>query len=93
MLASDATTQVAYVGDMSVDELALDFDDAFGGGRKALDVSENAAAAVKSLNDFLQSLSGDVDPDFWSREAVVNDQRWQRVRDLAAEVLHVLPDM
>lgn len=77
------------------DELALELDDFFlaaGHMRNWGEISDAEIAAVKPLDDLLAKWSGKADPDFWRREALWTDPRWEEVRTCAATALSALPD-
>lgn len=48
--------------------------------------------AAKPLNALLDEWSGERHADFWRREALWSDPRWQQVRECAQQVLSLYPD-
>jgi hypothetical protein len=77
------------------DELALELNDIFvatGHMREWGEISDAEIAAVKPLDDLLVKWSGGASPDFWRREALWTDPRWDEVRTCAKLALSVLPD-
>lgn len=96
-LASSADEQRAYVEQLgtapSVDELALELDDAFAGGRTEFlqhaPFSAEALEAVGRLNDHLSAFSGSSNGDLW-RVSSLNAGEWETTRRLAREALSLL---
>jgi hypothetical protein len=77
------------------DELALELDDIFcaaGDMREWGKISDAEVAAVKPLDLLLDRWSGPANSDFWRREALWSDERWEEVRACAKQVLASLPD-
>ena len=75
------------------DELAMEFGDIFLATGQMIDAGEltpwqrNAAAP---LDQALQRWSGEVHADFWQRDALWSDARWEEVRRLAKQALAAL---
>jgi hypothetical protein len=77
------------------DELALDLDDIFCAAedmRERGEISDAEVAAVKPLDALLEKWSGSSNSDFWRREALWTDERWQEVRAYAQQALAALPE-
>jgi hypothetical protein len=77
------------------DELALEFEDGFIAVSHMLrfgEITQVDIDALQTLNDMLIRWSGSAHGDFWVREALFKDPRWQAIRLRAAEVLSLLPD-
>jgi hypothetical protein len=77
------------------DELALELGDilpAAGHMQEWGEISDAEVAAVKPLDRLLTKWSGSANSDFWRREALWTDERWEEVRRLAREALAFLPD-
>ncbi len=107
-LAASADEQHAYLesilghltadGDASRygnDELALEFDDIYmaaGHMRAWGEITQDEIDAAKPLDDLLHQWGGEQHAEFWRREALWQDQRWERVRQCAREVLRQYPD-
>jgi hypothetical protein len=75
------------------DELALGFDDAFleGKGPAAKLLNENQKSLIEDLDNYLKSVSGQANWQFWERDALFTDDRWDHVRKLATRALDRLP--
>ncbi|MEL6486252.1 MAG: hypothetical protein AAFQ13_03790 [Pseudomonadota bacterium] len=75
------------------DELALELDDFFceGKGAAASHLSEEQIALIGDLDTYLNDCSGKQNKEFWQREALFLDDRWQHVRSLATRALLRLP--
>lgn len=88
---------LAVNGDSSAygcDELVLQFEDYFisveymlADGELTVDQKE----ALVALNAFLEKWSGETHSDFWRRDALQSDPRWEVVRGLAQSALDVMP--
>lgn len=77
------------------DELALELDDVFHAANDMIEhkeLSEVECAAIRPLYDLLTRLSGQHNADFWRREALASDPRWDEVRKYAEAALRLLPD-
>lgn len=97
VLASPADAQVHYLQALgtapSLDELALEFDDAFGPLRHVMDdvgLSHTARERVADLDRVLTSMSDSGDVALW-RLSALTDPRWDHVRRLSREVLGLWP--
>jgi hypothetical protein len=107
-LAAPAEAQVSYLdssfsgltGGKSAeaygnDELAMEFDDSFIAVNHMLEfgeISQDEIGALRTLNEMLNRWSGSAHREFWAREALFKDPRWQAIRSRASEVLALLPD-
>lgn len=77
------------------DELALSLDDIFHAANDMIwhgELTEAEAELIRPLDDLLTKLSGDHNANFWRREALDEDARWNDVRALAKSALSGLPD-
>ncbi|HTU09659.1 MAG TPA: hypothetical protein VMG08_02075 [Allosphingosinicella sp.] len=77
------------------DELALELEDIFlaaGDMREWREIGDAEIAAIKPLDDLLEKWSGETDADFWRRDALWTDPRWDEVRALASTAFAMLPD-
>lgn len=108
-LAAPAEAQVSYLdrsfsgltGGKSAEaygngELAMEFDDIFIAANHMLEfgeISRDEISALRTLDDMLTRWSGSGHKGFWAREALFEDPRWQAIRQRAADVLAILPDV
>ena len=60
--------------------------------RHVIPRSEEEIAAARPLDEMLSAWSGKNNADFWRREALWSDPRWDEVRACARRVLSVYPD-
>jgi hypothetical protein len=77
------------------DELALGLDDIFHASKDMIwhgELTDAEAALIRPLDDLLTQLSGKHNADFWRREALDADARWDDVRALARSALSGLTD-
>ncbi len=77
------------------DELALEFKDIYMAVRDMLhwgEISQEEIDAAKPLNELLSKWSGEQNADFWQRNALWSDQRWEQVRQCSQQVLLGYPD-
>lgn len=93
-LALPADDQLAILdalGDrQAIDELALAFDDVFWVVQEAFEqnlISTAEKDVLDDLNSTLDEMSGSVNADKWTSEALVNDNVWEKVRRLARNAL------
>jgi hypothetical protein len=56
------------------------------------EITHEEIAAAKPLDALLDRWSGEANADFWEREALWIDPRWEQVRQCAREVLSQYPD-
>ncbi|WP_137864179.1 MULTISPECIES: hypothetical protein [unclassified Sphingomonas] len=107
-LAEGAEVQHAYLesilghltsdGDASHygnDELALELDDIYRAANHMHEwgeISREEIEAIRPLDAMLLTLSGEGHSDFWRREALWSDPRWEEARTLARRALAQLPD-
>ncbi|BBM03580.1 hypothetical protein [Microbulbifer sp. GL-2] len=91
ILASSAQVQLRYLnglGNPSVDELALDFDDLFLMAPSKLEVGELTSQQFKNLEDLnsmFDQISG-VDR-YWTASSLSEDREWEEIRKLASVCL------
>lgn len=77
------------------DELALTFEDiycAVGHMKKWGEITQPEIDAAKPLDAMLTRLSGPEKGDFWKRESLWSDPRWEEVRTCARIALNTFPD-
>ena len=77
------------------DELALEFEDIYMAVGDMLhwgEISQKEIDAAKPLNEMLSKWSGQQNADFWQRDALRSDQRWEQVRQCSRQVLLAYPD-
>jgi hypothetical protein len=102
-LAASADAQAAYLdrlhapltgggsaAEYSNDELALEFDDVFHAAGHMIDAGELTPwqrDAALPLDHILKGLSGQMHADFWKRDALWSDARWEEVRTVAKQAL------
>jgi len=107
-LAAPAPEQIAHLDELmrSVtgggsaaafgnDELALSLDDLFFASSDMIahgELTNAEAAAIRTLDEALTSISGGRNASFWRREALRDDERWDGIRMLAASALAKLPE-
>lgn len=96
VLAADAAAQVRWVGDAHVDELGLEFGNAFSVVSTlqrvdGVDFTAEVLAALGRIDATLTSMSGDAAPWLWTTDALIRSERWADLRDQARAVLSVLP--
>jgi hypothetical protein len=97
ILAANSTEQVGHLqatGGASVDELALDLDDALSLAWipiRASVVTTDQLAGARHVDELLDSFSGRQNADLWTYEALASAEVWARVRAAAREALRTLP--
>jgi hypothetical protein len=105
-LAAPAEEQAAYLdkvfssltGDSAEygnDELALEFGGIYDAASHMLEfgeITQQEIDAAKPLDTLLSRWSGAANADFWTREALFDDPRWQEVRLSAEHALQAYPD-
>ena len=107
-LAATADAQAAYLdrvhspltggasaADYGNDELGLEFGDIYCAAGHMLEygeITQEEIDAAKPLDALLERWSGKDNADFWTREALFNDPRWDAVRRCAQEVLEAYPN-
>ncbi len=77
------------------DELALEFEGmyvAVGHMRDWGEIGQEEIDAAKPLNELLEKWSGQQNAEFWRRDALWSDPRWEQVRQSAREVLRLYTD-
>lgn len=89
LLAARGEDQVAHFPPFVcvADELALDFDHWSRSVRNFWELSDEHAACLASLNDYLDRMSGEANISLWTDEALRNDPHWEQVRHLARVAL------
>ncbi|MBE1589579.1 hypothetical protein ACFPOI_09385 [Nonomuraea angiospora] len=93
-LAWPAADQVAWLGSaMHPDELALDFDHAYGVSwmpREAGWISDELSGLLDEIDRLTAELT-DEGPQPWSAEGLQSHPTWQRLRVLACHALALMP--
>ncbi|WP_240958566.1 hypothetical protein [Streptomyces barkulensis] len=94
VLAADAQTQAAWLAKCGVmtDEIALDFDHAFGmAGSLMLAgcLTRRVVAGLQEVDATLNAMSSEGNADRWTRDALSTDEGWALARRLARQVLVV----
>lgn len=77
------------------DELALEFDDihcAVGHMLEYGEIRRSEIDAATPLDEMLRRWSGRRNSDFWTRDALFTDSRWEEVRMCARQILAAFPD-
>ncbi|MCY9783317.1 hypothetical protein KIK06_05340 [Nocardiopsis sp. EMB25] len=92
LLAADASDQTAWVDrhHVMVDEIALNFDDAFRMAGRLIEhqqIGGSVLAALREIDALFASMSGPEHMDRWTSDALSRDQGWNQVRRLARQVL------
>jgi hypothetical protein len=93
-LAASADSQIPYLVSLgtvpSIDELALEFDDAypvFTSRIAEFDLPHRAVESLIRLNDLLLEMSGAAHAELWTVDALAESPRWSEVRRVASEIL------
>lgn len=85
-LALDAQSQFDYLSQLGtapmVDELALEFDDAYNTVAELRARDELSDHAVRALDEVNSALSA-IPEELWTEQALRTAPEWQRVRELA----------
>lgn len=74
----------------AIDELALEFDDAFSVVSEALqqdNLGRLEWAALNELNSVLNEMSGPANAEKWTPAALISDSQWEAVRRIARNAL------
>ncbi|MEU5116912.1 hypothetical protein AB0G64_36125 [Streptomyces longwoodensis] len=92
VLAADASSQVAWLAkhDVVTDEIALDFDHAFGMADALVGEGQLGCGVLPDLREIgalLREMSGAENADRWTRDALSVDEGWSQTRQLARRVL------
>lgn len=92
VLAADAPSQVAWLAkhDVVTEEIALDFDHAFGMAEALVDEGQLGCGVLPDLREIdavLSEMSGAENADLWTRGALSVDEGWSQTRRLARQVL------
>ena len=83
-------TNQGFTADYGNDELAHEFDDIFsaaGHMEEEGELTPRQREAASPLDGLLKQWSGSLHADFWRREALWSDARWDEVRRVAREAL------
>ncbi len=95
-LAADASDQIRYLqslGPISVDELALELEEALAVTWIPIQagvVTEEQLESARSVDALLDAFSGPENADKWTPEALVTANEWKQVRIAAKEALRQL---
>ncbi|WP_234329471.1 MULTISPECIES: hypothetical protein [unclassified Streptomyces] len=92
MLAADATSQVSWLAkhDVGPDEIALDFDHAFGMAEALVEEGELGSGVLPELREIdavLSEMSGAENAGRWTMDALSVDEGWIQTRRLARRAL------
>ncbi|MDI1459044.1 hypothetical protein NHG22_35340 [Streptomyces sp. ATE26] len=92
VLAADPQTQIAWLARHNVvtDEIALDFDHAFGMAESLAEegyVDREVLPDLREIDAVLSEMSGPENADRWTKEALHVDEGWIRARRLARRTL------
>ncbi|MBG7699645.1 hypothetical protein HCJ76_16525 [Streptomyces sp. MC1] len=92
MLAADATSQVFWLAkhDVGPDEIALDFDHAFGMAEALVEEGELGSGVLPELREIdavLSEMSGAENAGRWTMDALSVDEGWIQTRRLARRAL------
>ncbi|WP_328946061.1 hypothetical protein OG259_36080 [Streptomyces sp. NBC_00250] len=92
VLAADAQIQAAWLDRHGVvtDEIALDFDHAFGLADELVAqgrLTSGVMADLEGIDVILSGMSGGENHDRWTRDALSTDEGWAEARRLARRVL------
>lgn len=93
-LGADAQMQLRYLTELgtpdSADELALEFDDELSTLEsmvEAGEIKETVAEALRRLSHDLKEMSGASRAALWTRDALLNAEEWDAIRESARAVL------
>lgn len=92
VLAADAPSQVAWLTkhDVVTDEIALDFDHAFGMAEALVDAGQLGCGGLPDLREIdvvLSGMNGAENADRWTTDALSVDEGWSHARRLARRLL------
>ncbi|MET9451086.1 hypothetical protein [Streptomyces cinerochromogenes] len=92
VLAADAPSQVAWLAkhDLVTDEIALNFDHAFGMAEALVGEGQLGRGVLPDLREIdavLSEMSGAENAGRWTRDALSADEGWSQARRLARRVL------
>ncbi len=93
VLASPAQQQIAHLhtlGNVSVDELGLEFDDVLPAVFTQRLLTAEQESRVNALDRQLQLMSGAHNEPLWTEDALVHSEHRATVRELAGAALNVL---
>ncbi|WP_304454792.1 hypothetical protein [Nocardiopsis sp. YSL2] len=106
VVAADASDQAGWTGRhvVGVDEIALNFDDAFRMFERPIEqrqIDESSVCALREIDALFTSMSGTGNSIRWTESALSSDKGWIQVRRVARQVLiqltgrwdHPLPDI
>ncbi|WP_062568833.1 hypothetical protein [Pseudoalteromonas arabiensis] len=87
-LAQPAKVQLGLFPDFAnaADELALSWEEAL----EDTDLDElpnNARGAIKELDDYMLSISGQENAELWTNESVSSSVQWAKMRKMASRVI------
>ncbi|MBJ6636796.1 hypothetical protein H4K36_00365 [Streptomyces sp. DHE7-1] len=92
VLAADPQTQITWLARHSVvtDEIALDFDHAFGMAEVLAEegyLDRGVLPDLREIDAVLSEMSGPENADRWTKDALHVDEGWTRARRLARRAL------
>lgn len=71
------------------DELAVEWEVALEGFDDVL-LTDKQKQAIKALDDYMLSISGPANIQYWNNEALCHGKEWDIMRSLAEDILHVM---
>ncbi|MFI1442152.1 hypothetical protein [Streptomyces fructofermentans] len=91
-LAADPSVQVAWLKGHGVptEEIALDFDNAFGVAKQLIEEGRLSPEALPDLRDIdkvFSEMSGERNASRWAEDALYGDEGWVKARKLARRIL------
>lgn len=87
-LAQPAKIQLGLFPDFAnaADELALSWEEALE-DTDLDELSDNARSAIKELDDYMLSISGQENAELWTNESVSSSVQWAKMRKMASRVI------
>jgi hypothetical protein len=76
-------------GCVKADELALDFDNCFQvfKGKEFGRITNEQKKSLEILDSELAAMSGEENKELWTEEALLQNPRWENIRELSKKVL------
>ncbi|WP_456309375.1 hypothetical protein [Serratia proteamaculans] len=71
------------------DELAVEWEMAFEEINDA-SLTDKQKQAIKALDDYMLSISGPSNIQYWNNDALCHSKEWDRMRNLAEDILYVM---
>lgn len=75
------------------DELAVDWElalDELNEPCIAILITDEQRKTIKRLDDYMLSISGPNNMQYWNNDALCQSEEWQRMREMATEILSVM---